>query len=610
VKFRGKVLGLVDFLGRIAVTACKKTGCFVIYFLLFVSGIVQSETAVSLRADSSFGLFGDVLDAALDVTERSSRIGFSDIESSYILGNLGNLARYLATSDNQVSEQNPAFIGFFAAGRFPFSLSCTLFADTESDESILDGSVIDEYGSVEDETDPDTDSTFLWVKKTTNTQYSVHQASLFAGSLQYLQNFGPVNAGINCSYRDERGDLEDPTGWAEKNRTVIETWNYDYQEGTPPPDARLDYTKTTVYQDPRLQRSFGLAIPVFFRTGLFGHTVDISYDQYTRDSSSHKESVYSEPAAEGPVEGTMSDRWYDMSDKAWVRSIEAAYAMTMPGFFRGNPSNNMEAGLSGFYDFNSISDLQTSETAENYAVDMDQPTGKRKVLSDSEILEEQTSRSVQDSFGIAGHIEQQLNFEIDGGSVMRIGIIAGGGYSSVPEEDRKPAQLLESAVDQGYTGEIRIDTDGDGKVDLRTVTTRNYLVNSVASHRVVSAEAALPVALKLPIFDWLQLLLCSRAHIGWEAHRVGKADVLLVREKTEVFDAAGDLTSSEILQYDDTVKGAPKYNQAYFEWLITTSNRFCLCFSLANRIEMDVILNWNNLFDFDNLTIQAAVPLP
>jgi hypothetical protein len=59
--------------------------------LVATAGFAQTTGLESVQSDTSFGIFGNELDAALTVQEAGNRPGFSELTNRMIFGGLSNL---------------------------------------------------------------------------------------------------------------------------------------------------------------------------------------------------------------------------------------------------------------------------------------------------------------------------------------------------------------------------------------------------------------------------------------------------------------------------------------------------------------------------------------
>lgn len=589
-----------------------KTHALLVAFALLTISVasVYADDPPSLAADTSFGLVWSPLDAALNVTEASFDPGFSSLGHSYVLGGLGNLNRFAAAGDNPATVEHPVFLGFYINGRFPLSVSGGFVAAVETDDAISD-SVALEYGEVVDSTTDHTDTTYRWIKKRTGTTYDVSQAALYTLTLGYIQSFGPLNAGLSITGRQERGDRDDPLGWAESNRTIVETFNYDAEAGSPPPEARFDYRVTSKYHDPQLERYLEAEIPLYLELGGGGHELRLSGRYLERDDSSATSVSSTEPEAVGPDDGTLTDSSTGTTDRFSSWTFGGRYGLSLGGNWGETRRHLLSVAVGGGYDMHIMTDLTSSAATSVYSVDMAAEEGQRKVLTSTTATETTTSRAVQDTWCAEAEAAERLHFDL-GEHIFRIGASLSGRYSNRPEGGTGAEAIAESVVTDRYTETTSTDTDADGAVDGTVVTTREYQINAVPLYEELGVIFELPVAVDLSFGDRFGLLLGSRPSIGWRRTRVRNADVRLVTETVEEY--AGEVAEDSLVERARTeievLSDTPSSHRLFSQFDLMTSQRIALRVVLPQGVMLDAVLNWNNLFDLDDLTIQAAVPLP
>lgn len=573
-----------------------------VLLLLLLTSMVSAQTTglESVFSNSSFGVFGNELDAALTVQEAGNRPGFSDLTNRIVFGGLANLNFPVEADQTFVSGfGNPLWIGYFSPGEMPFSLFLAGFYDGAAGNLASGTDVTNETKPVVDGT---TTTNVAWVSQTTEVDYTGNRLlDRLDKRAQFITSLGGMNLGVGVGFR-----LDDASPQGD-NVDLTQTVYYDAALPGAEPQAEQDYTYTSSSTSVDRETMIDVDVPVFLRTGDMGHTVQLGVGFSTNRVASTFTESYS-ATSQSVLADTVTEEDTVTRETA---EIEAGlnYMLTMPAFLGQHAQNEFSAGVAVDATFRS------GERSESLTEQDRTWAGGGAASVVGERNEESTTDTIEGQMDLGFGVNAAHSFYFDPNPMVRFGLVPGIGVGV--DLNKAPYLITERVVID------REDNDADGEftsaVDRVITTTTTYtnqainpltgaLGNDVSS-TVIRTTASLAGSAVVAPENWVfAVTLGSRPRAVMTSTATTTRTAVTAETETEV-DGAGDTVSTEVTQAGESTE-VTVWNHAM---TVDAAHRIGLNMVLADSVRLDVALNLSsgtNILDFRNLVIQGIIPLP
>lgn len=583
----------------------KRLVLFVSALALLAAAAAWSQTTTSLESSISYGIFSNPYDFAFNPSDSVSGPGFTGLQKSYLFGGLTNFFSQKATSGLVTA---PLTFGYYSAGSMPWS-GLLQFQDNPAQPTTAvsdnTATTISNSTTLTTGTPPVT-NTYNWVQQSTQTTYDFKQAeNLYAFGQALVGHLGPVNTGLWVYFSQKQNAFSTygtTDTWLGANVTTVQTNNYDTNPGGVPA-PKLNYTYTNTKKDPQTQTNFDASVPFYLPLGKMALGGSLTGSYQSNDKSSSTSQTYTAPQATGA--GNFQTNDTSVTDQTGYFGVNGVATLTLPALIGKNKYDRFDVGFNGGVTFNNAGNYVKVTNNQQYSY-----AGGGAALAPSNTTGTATSynsttdtRVGQTGYNVDLSAQHYFYFDIAQPIVLGIAPQLSGGISFTPTSTQPyyvSQQVLVSKVDNNNNG---VYTDA---ADQITTTTTTYSNNTQNGAFAVAITMTLPTALKIAPKGWPFGITLGNEMIAGATITTTTANTASYSTQTVVTDGTGaTLNTTDSNTIAGTTNKTTKTN-----WTFTTQNSLGLNFYLPGDSTLDVTLNTNNFFTFDNLTIQAVVPLP
>lgn len=557
----------------------------------------------------SFGLFPNPMDAAFNLQTYGAKANFNTLKNNYLFGGLSNFNWSNPLTLRDFNTTLPVTVGFYQHGNMPWSVLGSGYAST-SNSGFSNGTTISTTTKTTGTAPTFTANT--WVTSTTQEEYKWLDAANIDFGGAFFIGISGIDTGLAVKYyldQNHNNTAGSVAAWANNNRTVTQTFYYDQDaaNANAAPNPAVDYTITSTWNQPDTLSEVYFLVP--FMTKLDGMVLSatasldiVNYDGTTYSSQANPTDpttkTYSDPNSTGPGATYTNIEANSLTDKEQTITIAGATAVTFPPLLKGNRNNRFVVGLSGNVDINQIDPVVDTYTTQvyNYAGGGADPT-----------------RSTRSEYQQTTNYEGFLFYDVE---------LSGAHYLYF---DFSPAVVgfaptlsttigVESSGSKYYattqTTIVRTDGNNDGDfedaADSISTTTKTYSHNDDGKPFYVDVSVSLPASLKVRPKGWIfGMTFGANLEVEYKVSFV--TDVQdTTTTNIHITDGTGTTTSNTTTT---AVTGTYSTSKTTQSWTFTNQNLFGLNFFLPGNTTLDIMLNTNNLFEFDSLTAQLVIPL-
>jgi len=569
----------------------KKTILF-LFILMAFTMVVSAQTTplFSIFNYTSAGIFENELDAAVSVGE-----DFTNLDASYLfsgLGNMGFLPTWSTATYN--GSGNLLWGGFYKAGDKPWSAFAGLTA-TDSSGNKKGGTTNTEA------TVTIASATYSYNSSETETKYTANRLfDDFDFQGQYLFMLGDINTGIGVGVSIDESDTD-------QTKNIEKTSDFFYDgsatPGTTPPVATKDYTYKNVQSSNNTLGSKGnsanywIAVPFFIMDGDISQEAGAKISFNFVDNSSSQKEDYSAPA---DAAATFTNVDNETINKNTTIGIDGFYKKEMPGIWGSNEDNRFyfEAGADFGIEIPKYS-LSNSSQATIYA-----GGGAAGTLSTATDMTIETTGKPGLDFGVYGEVGHK--FLYNPGPMVKYGFEPSVGLgvdvdnefltdsmTTVTKTDGNNDGDFTDAVDTISTSTTEYENNGSGTGDDETVID-------------ITTTFTLPVSAIITPENWIfSVILGSRNTVELVNKITSTKSVISSTE-------ASSISGTGVAGVPVTTEAGTSEETSVVDTAITieTSNTIGLSMPIGDYAKLDMLLNSNNLLNFDSLVIQATIALP
>jgi len=555
---------------------------------LVVTGAFAQTTGLrSIESSVTAGLFGNELDASLTVQETGNKPDFSELDSNYLFGGIGNLNQLGNLDVFGATSGDPLWLGFHNA-ESPWSL----FVGT-----YLLGTPPENVNEVALTTAPGTDADGNPVEYVAEEQVFEGDGTLFdeyEQQAQFIMPLGGMNVGLGVAIavdnQRDAGSLGTSIGLGGAGESIVsggglfDNFTYTstgYTNTASPPSPEADWSETLSASSANGSTAVvAVSVPVFL-DGELSHLLvpTFSFDM-TNNSRSYSESYGNGTTA--PFAGaTFNVDSQEVTNRVTDLSISVPYELVTEGF-GDNPANEFSVGATprvtmGFGTFND------SFTAVNTTFPAD---GSASTANNTTVTTISNDYSAALGFGL--DVSAANSFYFEPAPIVEFGV-APTGFVSVAS-DPTDYQIVSS--DSTVT-----TVDGTETANVTTTYANNDGGTPLSRDLTVGFGVSLPTGItiapnNLPFEIMMGATPSISADVTWTTTQQGT--VTVTNNVTE--------TSST------TIVGAPGTTRD-IDYSVFSIHRFGLGFDFAETVRFDVLLT-GNLLDFNTLTMQGVIALP
>jgi hypothetical protein len=579
----------------------KKT----IVVLVFLAACAAAWSQSSLLSSNSFGIFTNELDAAITALEPSSGPGFSKLGHDYLLAGLANYDLFAAAGGG-----GAPYLGYYSKAPLPWSIFgwasfTNIAAEASGTNTANTTATAGPFGAP-----PNTYSYEYLTQSIATTYDASRQFSRMQTFLQFLISIGAMTTGlvVNPDIRD--------SATAANNTTVVTSIYYLTNvpaAGTPPTTA-LAYSLTTQNiskLDAGAPASQLWTITVPFAIALAGtqQYAELSAEIAGYDYGTSVTREYSTKASPGPL--TVAG--YTMEDTTTAKRSPMQYTLSytglFPGLLPGDPRNQLTGSLSA-----SIGLQGGAYGTLEEVVDTNLPgSGGANTNANLDTTEELYTLGMTLSGGVTARAAHSLYFALGESATFGVFPALDLEWRTEPSSANTVplTQLITNTGTDvnanGSTGDagdtLTVQTDAFTNAVINVVTSA---IGSAATTGTVTITASLPVALQIKPKGWpFGFTLGAKPSLGYSVACTQTSPYSFTRTTQDY--AAGVLTSTDL----DTTNSIPATAPAPTHTATWTSNvQTLICLNIVfDPVAIDISLNAGNLLDFENLVIQATIPL-
>jgi hypothetical protein len=559
----------------------------------------------SVQRNATLGVFTTELDAAFTAYQTSAGPSFSDLKSPFVFGGLDNLYGGKAVSTNPGgSTATPFYAGVYMPGSVPWSVYSYLNHTGVAGEAAH--SIVYAPASYTVGTD-----TYNWMQQQTEL---TNQARPFLGInndyAQALVGFGQITTGLGVKLNIQ--DLATPA----TNSTSVLTRNYNSTPAAAPAPL-LDYTITTTQTNAGGSTAdLAFSIPLFFKTNMISHYGLVGFEVFGADGSSSLVTTQTNPKDPAGGVTTYTDFNNSTINKGSTYQVPLAYALFLPALVKGNDKNQFIVGVDGFVNI----------AAGQYA------------LVNTSQLWNYPGAGGASTKGVATYTDDNRTY--NPGISMKVGAGAthslyfepasGVHYGIVPSVYMDYAHLVNGAELKSITTVVKTDANNNGVFtdngDSSVTTTTTY-VNALTDAAGIATTDQFEFVFSMPM---VLKLTPPGAIFGFTLSTTPQAYYQFLGNSTLSRQKSDSVTTA-------VVGAAPTTTTTVFaptnpsstvshNWTFQAVHTLGINFLFFEKVKLDVNVNFvtvagsnggaglapaytSNLFDINNLTIQATVPL-
>ena len=582
----------------------------------------------SLRSITSFGLFATPVDESFNLRTPVASRRFGEVPRRYVFSGLTNVAMLDADED---TFDAPVTAGVYLPGGMPLSTAVLGQNVSRTDDRIDEiHGVAEVIETREFEPDDDDDDSEYDLTRR-EISFAEFNAFLLTVRSQTIVGLGPVNLGFDVVYDSARGNLDDPFEWAMRNRTEVDTV-FSERSGEPPAVLEPNFTITRTESFPETETSLQLRTPIQARALGIRHLVRPSIRYESRDFSGERTFEFSEPEfgveiLEDIDQDAFQDEFdVDEGDEDNPPSFEVAEEFTrddLTGGFgfgleyfgdellvrgdRRTVSLGYQASID--YDRASAEDFREYEEFVTYETDEDADGDLQFAPVDLRSEEHIVERTALSDFAVGGGGNASAVIPVSGD--VRAAL---GGALNFEFERRHPGDDEHgSAIVADRERRISVNYDGpddsDDNIIEREEIVTEYERDDYDRDDTYAVELALPSAISFRSGD-LPFAIVFGARSAVTFRHTRSLEHPVVEERTRITGVDEDDREEEL------IGSIPVTGSELDEPQVASSNdisfrnttRLGLSIFLPGEAEIDVALNGANLFQFDELTIQAVFP--
>jgi len=590
--------------------------------LLALIMIPASMWALSIENDASFGLFGNEMDAASSVGG-----GFLDLDKTYIFGGLANIDRNTVVFSP--GSATP-MIGAFVYGDMPWSAFAKFDHTNQSRRAYpssdpkpgLGFSVGDTISDLKDivyDYKGSEDEQWKYIERKADFRNIL--AEEITDRFQFITVYDGMVVGAYVNYNVDNSDWstggQDPYDPFNNYKETL-TVNYDKASASASPEATEDYTITSEKTTKNKSTSLSASVPVFIP----GDEKDVKISAALAVGGTNESSKFTQEISEpkdpnsdivtemgsinsglvDPVNNAGSTFTNTINDETIDKEssfrISGSYSQsTKSPFFEGTDKDFTIMGSAGIdFETKKYEDYTETQDYDYTKYSNSAVTSKRdpKTYVDDSTIEKYAAKLTLDVSAGASHA---FSYELDNGVSYVLKPQASVSLSSGPKDFR-----LKEIVDVATT-----DSPADGDLDSKVTTTSTYEGNS-SNKTEFGIDLTPTCALQFqPEDKKFGFTLGVQGNIGMTAvFESTKPSVVSINTATWS-KATGNTTYSDF--YSET-QGT---STSYINWDMRAEHRFGMNWDISDNVTLLVDLNSStsvNLFDFENLIVQALVSLP
>lgn len=566
-------------------------GWFIV-LLLLLPALGWSQT--SLLSDVSFGLFENPLDAAFSVADAGISPHFSALGRSFFFTGLTNIPWNAATSTNS----EPLSLGYYHKAPMPWSVSTDIWLSTVR-SIFLNGA------TVTTTTKPVGATNNTWITTSTDNQYDCLASWNQSVGGQFLIGLGFMNVGLAGTWEYQTNVAGVPINtWAADNR--VETYTVFYDTAAPgvAPAPATNYTRTTTYVAPDATSTIAVQVPFFMKLGSLGLAAEAQIVAQSRDASSSRTTAYTAPAAAGA--GTFNNvvlrDSIDDRGGAFYAGLDAS--LYLPSLFAGHPENHLVVGVLG-----GLLLYHAKPYVETYIEQDYSYAGGGAALQPAwDGTDPEDTVTTDTRKGNAGGLivlSAQQFFYFDLAESLRLGFAPriSAGPTIIPDSNYRLTRRVVVTKDDGNNNGTFTDA-----ADTITTTTTTYEGNNARTDADIAFRASLPAALRFRPSGWpFGVTLGNRVEVSATVRYTWD-----YTQSTRVVEEVASGDDPDTVDTTTTTTEVPgnKVTSTTMSWAFDDDWKLGLTVYLPADITLDVILNSSNLFQFDNLSVQAVIPLP
>ncbi len=560
---------------------------------------------------NSFGVFTNPLDSAFNLFQVSAGSGFGSLGSSYAFGGADNLFGGAAVQGSTTGGGTPFYGGYYSQGKSPWSVYGYFNQTGVTGGDSAGGTAVNTVNSYTIGT-----ATYQYAAQQTDTTYQTRPfASVNNDFVQTLFNVGPMTTGIGVKL-----GLVDNALPANNGTTVV-THNYNTTP-TGAPTPTVDYTTTTVKTDARdatpapSTYDIALGIPLLLKAGGLSHFATIGFEASGTDSSYSTVITNTNPKNPAGVAGAFLNSNTTVIDKSTLYQIPAGYALYLPPIIASNKKNQLIVTADTFVNLASAQYSSVITTANfNYP-----GGGAAWTPSTATDSEDTKTYAMAASFKVGAGAIHSLYFTPAPG--IEYGIVPAV-YLDYARLTNAPYLTTDLSVVKTDANNNGVFTDNGDSTQTTTTTYTNALsdvagtVTPITTTDQFEAFISVPMVLKIMPQGWIfGFTLGTTPQAYYQFQKAAAASA--TKTQTQTTAVVGGATTTTTT---DFVVLAPSSNISN-NWTFQAIHTLALNF-VFDKVTMDVSLNFktvatgatpasnsiSSLFDFNNLTIQAAVPL-
>ncbi len=583
----------------------RRSMIFAFGLALIATAMSWGQTTTSLESSVSFGIFTNPYDSAFNPSDSvTSGPTFTGLGKNYLFGGLTNFPQLHATTGApSAAVGSPFTLGYYAAGALPWSVLLS-FQDNPFVSTVANGTA-DTTTTSTVSTGATTSTKYTWTQTAVNNAYDYLQARNINTTDQVLVGkLGPLNAGLwmtITSQQDVTGTAATVNTWAAANQTQTTTQYYDTTPGAKP-TPKVDYTNTLVQSSPDSQTKISGSVPFYLPLNNMGLSGSLTGTYETRDkSTSTKQTVTAPQGNVTPYtfNGVKTD--VTNSNKTGYWKVNGAATLTLPALIGKNKADQFDVGLNGGVTLNNAADAVNNNVVQSYTAAGGGAALTPVYAASNNYSTTTTTRKGTTGYNVNLTAQHYFYFQIAQPVTLGIAPLLTTGVSWAPTSTSYNVSAVNVKKNDVNTNGVYTDA-----ADTVVTTTTTYGNNTNNGTFEILAQITLPTAVKITPKGWPFGITLGNQMIAKAAFDKTTAQTQTSSSTAVTVDGTGAAVST----VDTTAGAATATTSNTTNWTFTTQNNLGLNFYLPGNATLDVILNANNFFTFDNLTVQAVVPLP
>lgn len=586
----------------------KRSVLFVAGLALLAAAMAWGQTTTSLESSVSFGIFTNPYDSAFNPSDSvTSGPTFTGLGKNYLFGGLTNFPQLHATTGAPSATVNSPFtLGYYAAGALPWSVLLSL--QNSPQVSSVGNGVSSTTTATTAVPNGSTTTNYTWTQSTTSNAYAYLQARNFATTDQVLVGkLGPLNAGLWLNINSQQDVAgTGANAWAALNDTQTVTHFYDTTPGAKP-TPKTDYTNTTVKSAPDSKTLISGSVPFYLplsSMGMSGMSVtgSLTGTYETRDTSTSTKQTISAPQGNvTPYTFTGVQTDVSNTNNTGYFKLNGAAVMSLPALMGKNKADQFDVGLNGGVTLNNAGDHVVNNIVQAYTAAGGGAALKPAYAASNNYSTTTTTRKGTTGYNVNLTAQHYFYFQIAQPVTLGIAPLLTTGVSWAPTSTSYNVSSVNVKKNDNNTNGVYTDA-----ADTVVTTTTTYGNNTKNGTFEVLAEITLPTAVKITPKGWPFGITLGNQMIAKAAFDKTTSNTTTTSTSAVTVDGTGAAVGTS----NTTAASSTGTTSNTTRWTFTTQNNLGLNFYLPGNATLDVILNTNNFFSFDNLTVQAVVPLP